>query len=98
MRRRPPHLVDLSADSRAELQHLIADGRAEQGVARRARILLAMSNPETVVDRLADQVAQRRATIWALCRRYEAVGTEALFDAPRSGRPRLISPLAKGRD
>jgi hypothetical protein len=98
MRRRPPHLIELSANGRAELHRLVGDGRTQQRVARRARILLAMSRPETMVEELADQVAQTRATIWALCRRYEAVGTEAVFDAPRSGRPWEISPLAEGRD
>jgi len=76
---------------------LLRDGRTEQRVARRARILLAMADPATVVERLAAQVAQTRVAIWKLCRRYDEVGLEAVFDAPRSGRPWEISPLGARR-
>jgi hypothetical protein len=98
MRRRPPNLIDLSQDDRIALQYLLHDGHTEQRVARRARVLLAMTNPKTVVRQLADQVLLTRAAIWALCRRYEQIGIEAVFDAPRSGRPWEFSPLAAGRD
>jgi hypothetical protein len=98
MRRRPPHLIDVSPDDRTALQDLLRAGHTEQRVARRARILLAMTNPETVVEQLADQVLLTRAAIWALCRRYEEIGTEVIFDAPRAGRPWEISPLAAGPD
>jgi hypothetical protein len=93
MRRRPPHLIELSAADQRQLESLLGDGRTEQRVARRARILLAMTDPETVVERLAEQVAQTRFAIWCLCRRYEEMGLAAIFDAPRSGRPWEISPL-----
>lgn len=74
------------------------DGRIEQRVARRARILLAMADPETIVAQLSEKVEVTRVAIWKLCRRYEADGLEALFDAPRSGRPWEISPLGTGWD
>jgi hypothetical protein len=98
MRRRPPHLIEMSQTDRRQLESLLRDGRTEQRVTRRARILLAMTNPETVVEQLAQQVAQTRFAIWNLCRRYEEMGIEAIFDAPRSGRPWEISPLGTGRD
>jgi hypothetical protein len=98
MRRRPPHLIELSQAHRQQLESLLRDGRTEQRFARRARVLLAMTDPETVVERLADKVALTRFAIWCLCRRYEEIGIEAIFDAPRSGRPWEISPLAAGRD
>jgi hypothetical protein len=88
----------LQKTDRLQLDSLLSDGRTEQRVARRARILLAMTDPETVVERLAEQVAQTRVAIWKLCRRYEEVGLEAVFDAPRSGRPWEISPLGASRD
>ena len=50
MRRRPPHPVRLSWAERKHLDRLLQDGHTEQRVARRARILLAMSDPETSVD------------------------------------------------
>lgn len=88
----------MSQADRRQLESLLRDGRTEQRVARRARILLAMTDPETVVEQLAQQVAQTRFAIWSLCRRYEELGIETIFDAPRSGRPWEISPLGTGRD
>lgn len=96
MRRRPPHLIELSEQDQQFLEHLARDGCMEQRVARRARILLAMADPKTVVDQLADKVEVTRVAIWKLCRRYEEIGIEAIFDAPRSGRPWEISPLGAG--
>jgi len=98
MRRRPPHLIELSEQDQQFLEILARDGRVEQRVARRARILLAMADPGTVVEQLAEKVEVTRVAIWQLCRRYEELGLEAIFDAPRSGRPWEISPLATGRN
>ena len=98
MRRRPPHLIDLSPADRRQLEDLLHDGRTEQRVACRARILLAMTDPQTVVEQLAGQVARTRFAIWSLCRRYEEIGVAAILDAPRSGRPWGISPLGARRD
>jgi len=97
MRGRLPHLIDLSEEDRQSLESLLHDGRIEQRVARRARILLAMTDPETIVAQLSEKVEVTRVAIWKLCRRYEDFGLEAIFDAPRSGRPWEISPLGTGR-
>jgi predicted ArsR family transcriptional regulator len=94
MRRRPPRLVELSAEDAAYLERLARDGRTEQRIARRARILLAMNDPATVVQELAERLGVARTTIWQVCRRYEAMGVAAVTDAPRVGRPRSISPPA----
>jgi hypothetical protein len=98
MRRRPPRVIDLSPDHVAYLKQLVRDGRTEQRVARRARILLAMADPAIIVQELAGRLEVERTTIWNLCRRYEAVGIEAVEDAPREGRPRTFSPSAARRD
>lgn len=98
MRRRAPHVIELSADDAAYFEQLVHDGRTEQRVARRARILLAMANPATIVQELADRLEVDRTTIWNLCRRYEEVGTQVVEDAPRAGRPRTFSPSAARRD
>jgi hypothetical protein len=98
MRRRPPHLIELSQQDRQELASLVRDGRTEQRVARRAHILLAMADPEIIVEQLAKKFELTRVAIWKLCRRYEEGGIGAIFDAPRTGRPWEISPLATGRD
>jgi len=92
MRRRPPCLIELSDDDYLDLVSLLKDGRTEQRVARRAHILLAMANPETVVQELAAKLDLSRNTIRYVSRRYEEVGIDALFDAPRPGRPREIPP------
>jgi biotin operon repressor len=92
MRRRPTHAIDLSPADAAYLEVLVHDGRTEQRVARRARILLAMAAPATVVQDLADQLEVERTTIWHLCRRYEERGVEVVLDAPREGRPRRFLP------
>jgi hypothetical protein len=98
MRRRPPHLIELTPADAAHLAHLVHDGRTEQRIARRARILLAMADPATVVEALAERLEVARSGIWELCRRYEERGLDAVLDAPRSGRPRRLSPPAAHRD
>jgi hypothetical protein len=92
MRRRPPHAIDLSAADAGFLKELLRDGHTEQRIARRARILLAMGDPATVVQDLADRLDVERTTIWHLCRRYEEAGVQVVGDAPREGRPRTFSP------
>src|SRR5512140_3681360 len=94
MRRRPPHFIHLSAAEAACLESLVRDGRTEQRTARRARILLAMAEPDTVVTEVANTFELDRTTVWALCRRFEELGVQAVWDAPRSGRPRELSPPA----
>lgn len=95
MRRRSPHTVCLSKTDRHEIERLLRDGRTEQRVARRGRVLLAMEDSETLVTELSEYVGMTRTGIWFLCRRYEAVGLDAIYDAPRTGRPREISALQR---
>jgi hypothetical protein len=57
-----------------------------------------MADPEIIVEQLAKKFELTRVAIWKLCRRYEEGGIGAIFDAPRTGRPWEISPLATGRD
>lgn len=95
MRRRPPHVIHLTRAERKELRRILHDGRTEQRVARRSRILLAMEHPRTIVDDLAQCVAMTPTGVWYVCRRYELVGLDAIYDAPRTGRPREISELER---
>ena len=97
MGRQRTSIIELLEQDRAYLESLVRDGSTPQRVARRARILLALSDPETVVQELAEKLEQARNTIWHLCRRYKERGIEAVFDAPRSGRPWTFSPFAAGR-
>lgn len=95
MRRRPPKLVHLADGERQVLQDRLRNGRTQQRVARRCRILLAMADPDTIVDELAHQVGLTRTGIWYVCRRFETQGLDSIDDEPRSGRPRDISALER---
>jgi transposase len=95
MRRHPPHLLRLTKEDKRELERLVREGHPEQRVARRARVLLAMEPEQTVVQEVAGRVAMSCSGIWHVCRRYEERGGEAVFDAPRRGRPREIPPLVR---
>jgi transposase len=98
MRRHPPRWIELRRQDHRYLEELVRDGDTAQRVARRARILLAMANPATVIQDLAEHLEVSRGMIWNLCRRYEQVGMQALEDASRSGRPREFSPPGARRD
>ncbi len=95
MRRRKPNTIKLSRAEQQEIQRLLCDGRTQQRVVRRAQVLLAMTNPKTVVADLCQKVQMSRIGIWYLCRRYETSGLSAIYDQSRSGRPRQISALER---
>jgi GTP-sensing pleiotropic transcriptional regulator CodY len=87
MRRRKPKIIRLSQSDAREIERLLDDGRTEQRIVRRGRVLLAMKNSRTVVSDLCQQVGMTRFGIWRICRRYESAGLNAVYDEPRSGRP-----------
>lgn len=95
MRRRKPKTIHLKQSDAQEIKRLLEDGRTEQRVVRRGCVLLAMKSSKTLVSDLCQQVRMTRFGIWDLCRRYETTGLSALYDAPRSGRPREISALQR---
>ncbi len=93
MRGRRPDEFVLEPEDEAFLRELLRDGHTPLRIARRAQILLSRSDGEQRVVRLSDKVDQDTATIWRVCARYRLGGLEAaLYDAPRSGRPRVFSP------
>ena len=98
MRGRKPHLISLSESDRIELEGIIKSGKTEQRVARRARVLLAMEKPATRVAELAGHLEITRAGVWEICHKYRQRGVKAIYDAPRSGRPRVFSPLGESAD
>ena len=95
MKGRKPRLLSLSAVDKSELQKVVRSGKTEQRIARRARILLALASPETIVNELAKYAQMTPTAIWQICRRYEQRGIEAIYDAPRSGRPRVFPLFGK---
>ena len=85
---RKPEALKLKRKDVIELRRLLRDGHTPQRVAQRARILLACAQHEKP-QAVATKVGQNRTTIWRVCDRYRQDGLQAaLYDAPRSGRPR----------
>jgi hypothetical protein len=92
MRGRKPDRFVLKRKDKVALQQLLRDGQTPLRVARRAQILLGRDEGQQQrVKPLSERVAQNAATIWRVCERYRTGGLEAaLYDAPRSGRPRVF--------
>ena len=91
MRGRKPDRFVLKPKDKVALQQLLRDGRTPLRVARRAQILLHRAAARQRVKPLSEIVEQDTATIWQVCERYRQGGLNAaLYDAPRSGRPRVF--------
>lgn len=92
MRGRTPDKFVLKRKDKNVLQELLRDGQTPLKIVRRAQILLGRVDDQQRVIVLGDQVDRDIATIWRVCERYNQGGLEAaLYDAPRSGRPRVFS-------
>lgn len=90
MRVRQPIPLVLKPKEITTLQALLSQGTLPQRVAHRARILLARTRGCSV-DQVTVKVDQDRTTVWRVCQRYLHSSLEAaLYDAPRSGRPRVF--------
>jgi hypothetical protein len=93
MRGRKPGEFELKPKDKVVLRQLLRDGRTPWKVARRAQILLDRADDQQRLVSLGQKVEQNPATLWRVCERYRQHGLPAaLYDAPRSGRPRLFSP------
>ena len=96
---RPPDKFVLKRKDQAFLRDMLCDGQTPLKVARRALILLGRANGQQPIATLEEKVDQDRTTIWRVCERYEDGGLDAaLYDAPRSGRPRVFSPASTPED
>src|SRR5574342_1415725 len=92
MRGRKPSKVELKPKDKTFLRELLRDGQTPLKVARRAQILLSRADDQQRVVLLGEKVEQTASTIWRVCERYRQSGVQAaLYDAPRSGRPRVFS-------
>jgi hypothetical protein len=93
MHGRKPDKFVLQPKDKVLLLELLRDGHTPLKVARRAQILLSRSDEQQRVVRLGEKIDQDAATVWRVCERYRQGGLEAaLYDAPRSGHPRVFSP------
>ena len=92
MRGRKSEPLTLKAKDKKTLQQILSDGQTPVRIARRAQILLNCAKREQRVLFVSDKVEQNRTTVWRVCERYRDAGLEAaLYDAPRTGRPRVFS-------
>jgi len=88
---RKPDKFKLKPKDKVFLHKLLRDGQTPLRVARRAQILLGRAHDRPGVGSLGQTVDQDRSTIWRVGERYQQYGLQAaLYDAPRSGRPRVF--------
>ena len=91
---REPEALKLKRKHVIELHTMLRDGHTPHRAAQRARILLACGQHEQP-QAVAAKVGQASMTVWRVCDRYRQGGLpSALYDAPRSGRPRPFFPAA----
>jgi hypothetical protein len=96
---RSPDKFVLKRKDKTFLLDVLRDGQTPLKVARRALILLGRANGQQSIATLEEKVEQDRTTIWRVCERYEDGGLDAaLYDALRSGRPRVFSPASTPED
>ena len=91
MRGRRPKTIVLKVEEQEVLQHHLRTGKTEWRVARRARILLDVASGSNPCE-VARAVGCDESTVIRVRDRYEERGVDAIFDAPRSGRPPEFSP------
>ena len=93
MHGRKPDKFVLKPSDEIFLRELLRDGHTPLKIARRAQILLNRNDEQQRVVLLGGKVERDTTTIWRVCERYRQGGLEAaLYDAPRTGRPRVFSP------
>jgi len=81
--------IELTAAERAELEGLAGRRRTAQGLAKRARIVLAAA--EGIENKIIAQTLEADAnTVGKWRRRFAEHRLDGLYDEPRSGAPRRI--------
>ena len=89
--------VSLTADDHAQIESLVRAHSTPQALALRCRVLLRVAagdHPSNL--QVAAELGCERHMVGRWRQRYLAHGLSGLQDAPRSGRPRRISPLRAG--
>lgn len=95
MSRRATTIV-LSHDDQTTLAAWVRGASTEQGLAQRARIILAAAEGDST-KRIAAQLRVRRATVSRWRGRFAARGLVGLQDAPRTGMPRRYDAATERR-
>lgn len=88
---KPKYKIELTTEEEKTLRQLTHSRKAPQGIARRARIVLAAYDHP---DWSNQQIAQETGAVDRVVRfwRKRWHETRSLEDLPRSGRPRVFSP------
>src|SRR4051812_43960990 len=84
-------LRELTDPERQELQQLAGARTAEARIVERARIVLAAADGRRTSG-IARDLGVSRPTVYTWVTRFNAQGTAALPDQPRSGRPATYPP------
>jgi hypothetical protein len=88
---RKPEKFVLKPKDKAIVRELLRDGQTPWRVARRAQLLLGRTTPHQSLVGLSDKAGAVPSTVWRVCQRYRQHGLQAaLYDASRSGRPRVF--------
>jgi hypothetical protein len=92
MAREAPRIY-LSYEELEQLQHLAQARSTPQGLAFRARIILACAqHPQPRNDHVAAALGCHAETVSRWRRRFQRERLDGLHDLPRSGRPAAFSP------
>ncbi len=85
--------IELTADERGELESLARRRSTSQGLAMRARIVLAAAEGGDN-RRIAARLGVFRSTVGRWRERFAELGLDGLYDEPRPGAPRKIGDEA----
>jgi len=85
----PVEAMAIAEQDRTTLQGWTRSSSVSAGMAQRARIVLAAGAGEGTSE-IAERLGLSRPTVIAWRERYRSGGVEALRDAPRSGRPKVV--------
>jgi transposase-like protein len=88
---RDPFVIELSDETRQELEALARKGTAEQRMGLRARIALAAADGEENLG-IAERLGVAPNTVIKWRKRFFEEGIDGLADRKRSGRPRTFPP------
>jgi transposase len=83
--------ITVTEADRATLEGWARRRKTAQGLARRARIVLACAAPGATNGRVAQRLGVSRPTVALWRRRFAARGPDGLLDEPRPGAPRRIT-------
>lgn len=86
--------VSLNDEQREPLERIVRAASTPQSLAFRARIVLRAADPDQPPNlQIAAELGCSRHTVAQWRDRFLEQGSSGLQDAPRSGRPRRVSPL-----